>query len=125
MIKKLPAKIYLFIIILLFPASLFAANKTFTGPGSFSDATKWNGGSLPTAGDNLRIRGTCTFDNSASNLQYGSLSLGQGNTTGTLQWPAGGTNTLRVTTITNGGNGTGQSINMTNGGTLQLSGTWT
>jgi hypothetical protein len=101
----------------------YGAQKTFTGTGNFSDATKWNGSSLPSAGDDLRIRGTCTFDNSALNLQYGQLVLGQGPTSGTLLWPVGGTNTLRVTNIS--GNLAGSSINMTNGGTLQFTGTWT
>lgn len=102
--------------------AVYSANKVFTGPGNFSDPTRWNGNSLPTANDNLRIRGVCTFDNSASNLQYGTLTVGQGIQAGTLQWPAGGTNTLRVTSINAGVSGS--SINMTNGGTLQLSGTW-
>src|SRR5689334_563515 len=53
---------------LALPMGAFAANKTFTGPGNFSDNTKWNGNSLPAAGDNLTIKGACTFDNSASNL---------------------------------------------------------
>lgn len=100
-----------------------AGQKTFTGPGNFSDASKWNGNSLPSAGDDIRIKGTCTFDNAASNLQYGILSIGQGPSLGTLQWPVGGTNTLRVTSIL--ANTVACTINMTNGGTLQFTGTWT
>lgn len=101
----------------------YGAQKTFTGTGNFSDPTKWNGGSLPAAGDDIRIRGTCTFDNSANNYQYGKLTLGVGTTSGTLQWPSGGTNIFRITDIT--ANVAGSAINMTNGGVLVFSGTWT
>ena len=81
-----------FLLAILFTLCLgvnaFAANKTFTGPGNFSDGTKWTSGTLPGAGDALRINGTCTFDNAASNLAYGSLDIGFGSA-GTLNWPVG------------------------------------
>lgn len=107
---------------LIAPSTALAANKTFTGTGNFSTATLWNGNSLPAAGDNLSIRGTCTFDNAANNLAYGTLSLGGGVTPGNLSWPAGGTNTLNVTAVSAGV--AGSSINMTNGGTLQVRTSW-
>ena len=57
------------LVLLLIPAlSIGAFQKLFFGPGNFSDNTKWNGNKLPVAGDSLSIRGTCTFDNGASNL---------------------------------------------------------
>ena len=87
-----------------------AAVKTFTGPGNFSTAALWNGGTLPAAGDSLRINGTCTFDNGAANLAYGTLNVGFG-AVGTLNWPAGGTNTLNVTTVSS--TTAGSAINMT------------
>ncbi|MGH8244842.1 MAG: hypothetical protein ACREUU_00250, partial [Gammaproteobacteria bacterium] len=102
--------------------SALAANKTFTGPGNFSTATLWNGNSLPAVGDNLTIRGACTFDNGASNLAYGTLTLGGAATAGALSWPAGGTNTLNVTAVSAGV--AGSAINMTNGGTLQIRTSW-
>lgn len=107
------------------PNAALAANKTFTGPGNFSTNTLWNGNQLPAAGDNLTIRGNCTFDNAASNLAYGTLTLGTGGgggVTGNLSWPAGGTNTLNVTAVSS--NRAGSSIDMTNGGTLQIRTSW-
>lgn len=104
--------------------NLRAANKTFTGGagGNFSDATKWNLGTLPVAGDNLRINGTCTFDNAANNLVYGTIDVGRA-IPGTLNWPVGGTNTLNVTAVSS--TTAGSTIDMTNGGTLQIRTSWT
>jgi hypothetical protein len=100
-----------------------AVNKTFTGPGNFSDAAKWNGGTRPIPGDNLRINGTCTVDNSAltDNVSYGTLEIGR-TSAGTLQWVASGTNTLNVTNVFS--SVAGSSLNMNNGGTLIIRGTW-
>jgi hypothetical protein len=55
----------------------YGAAKTFTGPGNFGDATKWNGGTLPVAGDDLTINGTCTVNNSVStdNVAYGARGM--------------------------------------------------
>ena len=94
----------------------WAANKTFTGPGNFSDAAKW-GGTLPGANDTLRINGICTNDNAAANLAYGTIEVGRG-VAGTLVWPVGGTNTLRVTGIVASSNG--GTIDMSNGGTISI-----
>ena len=99
---------------------IFGANKTFTGPGNFSDATKW-AGTLPVAGDNLFINGTCTFDNAANNLAYGALSNGNASA-GTINWPALGTNTLSVTDFSSAK--MGSAIDMTNGGFLQIRASW-
>ena len=99
---------------------LFSANKTFTGPGNFSDATKW-GGALPVAGDNLFINGVCAFDNAANNLAYGALSNGN-LVAGTITWPIAGTNTLSVTDLSSAK--AGSSINMSNGGFLQIRASW-
>src|SRR5436190_1303436 len=56
-----------------------AVTKTFTGPGNFSDATRWTSSTRPVAGDILRINGICTVDNSAltDNIAYGSLEIGR------------------------------------------------
>src|SRR5438105_1359033 len=88
------------LLLVLFSFFLFTnvfgvTTKTFSGPGNFSNATLW-GGTLPAAGNNLVINGTCTFDNAASNLVYGTLVIGSASA-GTLNWPASGTNTLNVT----------------------------
>lgn len=98
------------------------AIKTFTGTGNFSDATKWTGGTLPLAGDNLIIDGTCTVDNNAGtdNLAYGTLTIGTASGR-TLNWAAGGTNRLNVSNVSAGS--TSSILNMTNGGTLIIRGT--
>ncbi len=116
-VRKIITVLFLF----LFPPFFFSATKTFTGPGNFSDATKWNGGTLPVAGDDLRINGVCTFDNAANNLVYLSLNVGFA-AAGTLNWSAAGTNTLNVTAVTS--SFAGSAINMTNGGTLQIRTSW-
>src|SRR6185295_11112785 len=96
----------------------FGAVKTFTGPGNFSDATKWNGFTLPVAADILRINGACTVNNSAltDNIAYGALTIGF-SALGSLSWPAGGTNRLNVINI-NSVFVAANTLNMTNGGTL-------
>ena len=104
-----------------FESVVQAVNKTFTGIGNFSDAARW-GGTLPVAGDVLRIDGTCTFDNAANSFAYGTLQIGRSNN-GVLQWPTGGTNTLNVTGILATTVGFTGSIDMTNGGTLQIGAT--
>ena len=110
----------LFLIASMYASFLFSATRTFTGPGNFSDATKW-AGTLPTAGDNLIINGICTFDNAANNLAYGSLTNGSA-VAGTINWPALGTNTLNVTDFSSAK--AGSSINMSNGGFLQIRASW-
>ncbi len=107
--------------LLLLGPAVPAANKTFTGPGNFSDPTKWNSGTLPAAGDNLQINGTCTFDNAAASLVYGNLVVGF-TSAGTLNWPVAGTNTLNVGAVSS--SIAGSTINMTNGGTLQVRVSW-
>lgn len=103
------------------------AAKTFTGPGNFSDVSRWTGGGggLPAAGDNITIKGSCVFDVS-TNVLYGDFTLGQGNDSGTITWPAGSTNILNVVklnsgTNTNGGNSL---MNMSNGGVVNIRGQW-
>src|SRR6266480_5872321 len=100
----------------------FANTKTFTGPGNFSDATKWNGMTLPAAGDILRINGTCTVNNSAltDNVAYGALTIGQ-LVAGTVTWAVGGTNRLNVVNVNS--LIASSILNMTNGGTLIIKGT--
>jgi hypothetical protein len=98
--------------------------KIFTGTGNFSEAARWTGGTLPVAGENIVIDGTCTIDNFAGtdNVAYGSLIIGTG-TGRTLNWAAGGTNRLNVL---NASAGLGGSIlDMTNGGSLIIRGSWT
>lgn len=115
-------RIITFSFLVLVSACLFGATKTFTGPGNFSDPTKWNGGTLPVAGDDLLINNTCTFDNAANNLAYASLNVGA-TVAGSLNWPAAGTNTLNVTAISS--SKAGSAIDMTGGGVLQIRTSWT
>ena len=97
----------------------FAGNKTFTGGVGFTfgDATKWNGNTLPVAGDNLTINGICIVDNNVltNNVAYGSLTVGRASN-GTLKWAAGGTNILKCTDFTSAF--AGSTLDMTNGGKL-------
>jgi hypothetical protein len=120
------SKKYVFLITLLatllIASGAVAANKTFTGTGNFSTAARW-GGTLPVAGDVLRINGACTFDDAAANLAYGTLEVSRG-AAGSIVWPVGGTNTLNVTTVLTGTFGAG-TIDMTNGGTLRVRTSWT
>ncbi|MEO6734084.1 MAG: DUF2341 domain-containing protein [Ferruginibacter sp.] len=99
--------------------------KIFTGTGNFSTAARWTGGTLPVAGENLIIDGACTVDNNVGtdNVAYGSLTIGSG-TARTLNWAASGTNRLNVTNVS-AGTVTGSLLDMTNGGTLVIRGTWT
>jgi hypothetical protein len=103
------------------PVRALAANKTCTG-GNMSVGANW-GGAVPVAGDVLRINGACVVDNAFANLAYGTLEVSRG-AAGTVSWPVGGTATLNVTTVLTGTFGAG-TINMTNGGTLQIRTSWT
>ncbi len=100
------------------------ATKTFTGTGNFSDAARWTGGIVPVAGDNLIIDGDCTVDNNVGtdNIVYGTLIIGTA-TARTLNWATSGTNRLNVTNISAGAGAS--LLDMTNGGTLIIRGTWT
>ena len=100
------------------------AYKIFTGIGNFSNPSRWTNGNLPAAGDNLIIDGTCTVDNNAGtdNVAYGTLTIGTA-TGRTLNWAAGGTNRLNVSNVS-AGSGV-STLDMTNGGTLIIRGTWT
>ncbi len=86
----------------------------FTGTGNFTDSARWSNNTLPGAGENFRIEGTCTFDNSGVTHRYGAMTVAAG---GTLQWTANHSTPLRVTSAA--GNG---AITMTGGGTLDISG---
>ena len=103
---------------------IFGANKIFTGVGNFSNPLRWTGLTLPLAGDNLTINGTCTVDNSVltDNVAYGSIIIG-GTGAFTLNWAVGGTNRLRVMNISS--NVATSNLDMTNGGTLIIVGSWT
>ena len=122
------SKINLLIFISFFTLAGFntanAVNKTFTGPGNFSDGTRWSGGTLPLAADVLRINGACTIDNAMNNLAYGTLEISFGTLGSSIVWPSGGTATLSVTSVITGTAGAG-TIDMTNGGTLQIRTSWT
>jgi hypothetical protein len=103
-------------------SEVFGAAKTFTGPGNFSDPSKWNSGSLPPEGDDLRINGICYITNNAwiDSTIFGSIDVGRGSA-GSLVWTAGSTSRLHVDGLTSTAGGT---IDMTNGGTLVLMGAW-
>lgn len=121
---KFPRLFLLTLLFLLLVQFTMHGQKTFTGTGNFSDATKWTSGTLPTAGQNLIIDGTCTVDNAAGtdNVAYGTLTIGTA-TGRTLNWAAGGTNRLNVSNVSAGAGAS--TLNMTNGGTLIIRGTWT
>jgi fibronectin-binding autotransporter adhesin len=98
--------------------------KTFTGTGNFSTAARWTGGTLPVAGEDIVIDGACTVDNNAGtdDINYGTLTIGTA-TGRTLNWAASGTNRLNVLNVSAGGGAS--TLDMTNGGTLVIRGTWT
>lgn len=100
---------------------LFAANKTFSGPGNFSTAARWSGGTLPAAGDDITIDGSCIFDDNRG-LTYGRLILGNPSPAGVITWPIGGTQRLIADRIIM--NNAGSTINMTNGGILRVLSSW-
>ena len=108
-------------ILLLCSIISFGGNKTFTGTGNFSNAARW-GGVLPIAGDNINIDGNCTIDAAAANLAYNNLTVGR-TLVGTLNWAAASTKTLNVNNIKLS-QVAGSSINMTNGGVLQVRTSW-
>jgi hypothetical protein len=98
--------------------------KIFTGTGNFSTAARWTNSTLPIACDYLIIDGACTVDNSVStdNIAYGPLVIGY-TAARTLNWAASGTNRLYVTNTSSAF--AGSALDMTNGGTLKINGTWT
>lgn len=115
------------LIVLLFSfvsADVFGITKTFTGNGNFGDPTKWNGGTLPVAGNDLIINGTCTVDNNVAtdNVAYATIIIGNG-PAGILKWAVGGTNRLKITNVSS--NVAGSCLDMTNGGTFIIVGSWT
>jgi len=62
------------------------ADYTFTGPGLFTDTTKWSKGLLPTnsVSDNIRMKGHCGATNVAERLEGGKwCHIGYG---GTASW---------------------------------------
>ena len=87
----------------------------FTGPGAFSDSTKWTGGVLPGAGDSFAILDACTYD-AGSALDYVTMYLGHGATAGSLVFGAGNP-ALRVDHVMTADSA---AIDMTAGGTLRL-----
>jgi hypothetical protein len=98
--------------------------KAFTGTGNFSTAARWTGGTLPIAGENIVIDGACTIDNNVGtdSVAYGTLIIGTA-TGRTLNWAASGTNRLNVSNVSAAAGAS--TLDMTNGGTLIIRGTWT
>ncbi len=92
-----------------------ATMRYFTGTGNFGSAANWNGGTMPSSSDTLIINGICTVENNAAtdNVAYAGIAIGYG-TTGTLKWPVGGTNRIRV--VNGLGTVSGGTLDMTNGG---------
>lgn len=96
-------------------------NRIFTGPGNFSDATKWSGGFVPLNNESIAIVGTCTFD-SAQPYRYSKTYLGNTAATGTLVFTAANPNpfhTASIASLT-----AGSSIDMTSGGIFRFDDEW-
>ena len=111
------------------PATFYSAGsqqglKIFTGTGNFSTAARWTNSVVPVACEYLIIDGACTIDNSVTtdNVAYGPLVIGY-TAARTLNWAASGTNRLNVTNVSSAF--AGSTLDMTNGGTLRINGTWT
>ena len=80
-------------------ASAFAATKTFTGSANWSVAFNW-GGTLPAAGDDIVINGTCTIDSASTPLpSFNSLTI---NATRTLTNSTSFTLTITTNATING-----------------------
>jgi hypothetical protein len=90
-----------------------SAAATFIGPGMFSDTARWLSGALPNAGQDVVIRGSCTFDSAAPVRTYGNLTLGGGGNTGSLTYQPGNTRVLDVRDLKSVV--TGGSLNLLNG----------
>jgi hypothetical protein len=101
------------------------APNTFTGPGSFSDTTKWSNASLPAAGDPFVILGSCIFDNGVPVRAYAAMTVGNGTTSGNLSWQNGNSIVLDVETLTVGAGNSGTAVDMSNGGSLRVRGSMT
>ncbi|HKR65406.1 MAG TPA: hypothetical protein VJZ00_16860, partial [Thermoanaerobaculia bacterium] len=98
--------------------------KVFTGPGSFSDTSKWSGNALPNEGASFTILNACTFDSAAPVRSYGTMIVGDTLTSGNLSWQAGNAVVLDVADVSVT-NGAGTAIDMTNGGSLRVRGNMT
>src|SRR5262249_26217774 len=96
---------------------------TFTGPGNFSDTTKWSASAVPLAGQDFVIVNSCTFDSGSPARAYGNMTLGSGATAGTISWQSGNGVTLEVNNVASAVSG--GSIDMSNAGTLRIDGTVT
>lgn len=99
----------------------FSPDKVFTGPGDFSDASKWNGGTLPTTGQSLQIIGSCTFDKTDA-LTYGGLFLGDSSNAGSVSFVTGNSHLLHVSGVT--AFGANSAIDMTAGGVFWVDAAW-
>ena len=96
--------------------------RLFTGPGLFSNTALWTGNSLPIATEAFIIKDAATFDSAAPGTAYGSMTLGDGGVPGSVTFAPGNPVTLRVTDVSSAV--AGGAIDMTDGGTLRIDGTW-
>ena len=97
-------------------------NRIFTGPGNFSDATKWSGGFVPLNNESIAIVGTCMFDAGANPYRYLQTYLGNTTTPGSLVFAAGNTvpfHTERIASLV-----AGSAIDMTAGGIFRFDEQW-
>ena len=98
-------------------------NRIFTGPGNFSDATKWSGGFVPLNNESIAIVGACTFDAGANPYRYVQTYLGNTTTPGSLVFAAGNAvpfHTERMASLI-----AGSAIDMTAGGIFRFDEQWT
>ena len=98
------------------------APHVFTGPGDFSDTSKWSGNALPPAGEDFQIVGLCTFDDASPVRAYGDMTLGDGTTSGTVVWEPGNTVVLDVDDVAKAPSAPSALLDMTDAGTLRARG---
>ena len=99
------------------------APHVFTGPGVFSDTSKWSGNALPPASADFQIVGLCTFDDASPVRTYGDMTLGDATTAGTVSWPTtGNAVVLDVEDVAKAPAAPGALLDMTDAGTLRVSG---
>jgi len=80
-----------------------AGFRTFTGPGSFDDQTKWDGGTDPGSGEDLVINGSCDFNLTGGTTPTSATQFGNLTINGTLTFSVSSPNSLKVVDVSGTG----------------------
>ncbi|MDR3667817.1 MAG: T9SS type A sorting domain-containing protein [Ignavibacteriaceae bacterium] len=118
-------KLFLLLISLFISFQINAATKTATVSGNWSDITTWGGSAIPTTSDVVYINNNITVTVDDSVATCGTLNIYPNDTSGTgnVVFLSGGVLTI-IENLTISANALQKgNIDMTNGGTLKVSGT--